>query len=101
MNSSNGVCHITEIEARLGDILRRSFPGEGLDRDPKVEFDEWAARNNIQRVSFWDYTPTKRKSPELHLVPTPHPGLVSSDTFLVFDDEMAAKVLFLGQVPKG
>lgn len=103
MISSNGVCHITEIEARIGDILAKSFPREGLSRDEmvlaKVEFDEWAVRNNIPRMSFWDYTATKKKHPELHLVPTPHPGISSADTFLVFDEELTTKVLFLGGVP--
>lgn len=104
MISSNGVCYITETEARIGDILRDSFPREGLDHDhmilAKIEFDEWAAKNNIPRMSFWDYTDTKKKSPELHLVPTPHPGLSNNDKFLVFTEELATRILTLGFIPK-
>ena len=104
MISSNGVCLITETEARLGDLLRDNFPKDGLDRDQmilaKIEFDEWASKNHIPRLSFWDYTPTKKKHPELHLVPTPHPGISNSDQFLVFSQELATRILTLGFIPK-
>ena len=104
MICSNGVCHITEIEARLGDILAKCFPrrDESLEShlDAKRELTQWAEKNGIRFHSFWDYTPTKAIRPEVHFVPSPHPGRTSSDTFLHFPEELALKVLFLGEVPR-
>jgi len=95
MIQSNGICNITEIEAKLGDILKESF------RD-KIELDEWAVQNNIQKLSFWDYTDTKKKKPELHLVPSPHRnGLSNRETFLAFDHELALLTIFLGHIANG
>lgn len=101
MYSSNGTSCITETEARLGDMMRDRFPhdgtSEGFLRTRKI-FVEWALRNQIPFMSFWDYTETKRKHPEIHLAPSPL-RLTSEDHYLVFSRELTLKVLTLGFLP--
>jgi len=102
--SSNWINCITETEARIGDILAREFPIKNDSfhsrAEARLKLKGWAASHGIRILSFWDYGETKRKNPELHLVPSPHPDIHDSgDTFLVFDDELATKILVLGGVP--
>jgi hypothetical protein len=99
--SSNGTSHISETEARLGDLMRDAFPHdetrEGMSRAREM-FLDWAKRNGIPFLSFWEYSETKRKNPGIHLAPNPL-RLASEDHYLVFLRELALKVLTLGFLP--
>ena len=103
MFSSNGVSCITEVEARLGDVLAKCFRQKNESfasyMEARFQLREWAEANGVRIVSFWDYGETKRRRPELHLVPSHLKGNTNMDTFLVFDDEFATKVLVFGCVP--
>jgi len=104
MNSSNGISYITEMEAKLGDMLREGFPADRSSHEAylkcKERLDSWARENGIRAMSFWDYAESRRKHPELHFAPLPMPKNGNQDAFLVFSHEMALRVLYFGQIPK-
>ncbi len=92
MAQSNGISQITEIEARLGDLLRARF-------STREDLDRWAEEYGTPMLSFWDYSKTKRQ--DIHLAPIPVNLLDRSydKTYLVFGDELAMRILALDFIP--
>ena len=102
MYSSNGVSCITETEALLGDLMRESFPHDGSYDDyhtVKARFLDWVRSNGLRTISFWDYISFKKTHSWLHLAPSPFIGLDHENRYIVFDDNLATKALFLGFLP--
>jgi hypothetical protein len=102
MYSSNGVSCIAETEALLGDLMKESFPHDGSHGDyhrAKARFMDWVGRSGLRTLSFWDYIAFKKTSPGLHLAPSPFIGLDYENRYIVFDKEIATKVLALGFLP--
>jgi hypothetical protein len=92
MNSSNGTSYITEIEAKLGDLMRDSFPHDGTYEDyhkAKSKFLTWIETNRIRLMSFWDYIKQRNNRNK----PCPQPVLNSKQgrPLRVFDDELATR----------
>lgn len=105
MICSNGICGITEIEAKIGDILCKSFPCDITDRESyieaKLKLNSWVIKNKIEQLSFWDYTPTKKIRPDAILAPSPfhHPIEQNSKAYLDFPFDLAMIVLHFDYVP--
>jgi hypothetical protein len=92
MAQSNGISQITDIEARLGDLLRARFSTrEGLER--------WAEEYGTPMLNFWDYSKTKMQGIYLAPIPLYLRGCGHDKTYLVFGDELATRILALGFIP--
>jgi hypothetical protein len=104
MYSSNGTSLITEIEAKLGDLMRDGFPHDGTYSEYHKAKDKFLAcieANGIRLMSFWDYTETKKKKTTgINLAPSPFSTPGREDHYVVFDDELATRVLALGFLPR-
>lgn len=86
---SNGISHITDMEAKLGDMLRERFT-------TKNDLDRWAGEHGLTMLDFWEYCENKREG--IHLAPMPLRNWRNGHdkTYLVFGDELAMKILVLG-----
>jgi hypothetical protein len=91
MAQSNGISQITDIEAKLGDLLRERFSS-------REDVDRWAEEYGVHMRNFWDYSKTKRQG--IHLAPIPLCLRDHHDkTYIVFGDELATRILALGFIP--
>ena len=97
-----GITQLTDIETRLGKIIRKSF------RDPE-QMMRWAKKNGAAGAGFWDYYKIKTQR-DVHLAPIPSFGvwdcgvpflqeLDGIPSYLEMDDRLATKILVLGEIP--